>query len=128
MKRFYKNASVDERPGGTFAVLLDGRSLKTSQRRDVAAPTRGLAEAVAAEWQEAGEEIRLADMALTHFLSTALDTDEAMRAEMTGRILAYLDTDLLCYRAEKPEELVRRQREAWDPWLDWFGNLAGTRP
>jgi chaperone required for assembly of F1-ATPase len=34
--------------------------------------------------------------------------------------LAYINTDLLCYRASKPEELVLRQKNAWDPWVDWF--------
>jgi chaperone required for assembly of F1-ATPase len=39
----------------------------------------------------------------------------------------YAETDLLCYRAEHPAELVRRQQTAWDPWLDWADRSYGAR-
>jgi len=35
-------------------------------------------------------------------------------------ISAYAETDLLCYRAEGSEPLVRRQAETWQPVLDWL--------
>ena len=31
----------------------------------------------------------------------------------------YGETDLLCYRASSPQELVERQAVAWDPLLAW---------
>ena len=31
----------------------------------------------------------------------------------------YGETDLTCYRADSPAELVERQRAAWEPLLDW---------
>jgi chaperone required for assembly of F1-ATPase len=34
---------------------------------------------------------------------------------------------LLCYRAEAPGELVRRQREAWDRWIDWAAERFDAR-
>ena len=49
-RRFYERAEVGEGEGG-FAVLLDGRPVKTPARRPLAAPTLALAEALAAEWQ-----------------------------------------------------------------------------
>jgi chaperone required for assembly of F1-ATPase len=34
---------------------------------------------------------------------------------------------LLCYRAENPAELNRRQAAAWDRWLDWAADRFGVR-
>ncbi|MDF1728242.1 MAG: ATPase, partial [Sulfitobacter sp.] len=42
-------------------------------------------------------------------------------------LAAYGDSDLLCYRAERPEELVARQRAHWDPLLDWAAETLGAR-
>src|SRR5262249_1785885 len=36
-----------------------------------------------------------------------------------AEIAKYAAGDLLCYRAEGPADLVRRQAEAWDPVLAW---------
>ena len=53
MKRFYKTVTV----AAGNRILLDGRPVKTPGRADLAAPTQGLAEAIAAEWSEQGETI-----------------------------------------------------------------------
>ena len=34
-------------------------------------------------------------------------------------LVAYGESDLLCYRADHPEDLVARQAAAWDPLLAW---------
>src|SRR6185437_11272256 len=34
-------------------------------------------------------------------------------------LAAYGESDLLCYRSEGPQELVRRQEESWDRLLAW---------
>ena len=31
----------------------------------------------------------------------------------------YGESDLICYRADAPEELVAQQARAWDPLVDW---------
>ena len=40
-------------------------------------------------------------------------------APTIAAIASYAESDMLCYRAEIPEELVARQMRAWQPWLDW---------
>ena len=40
-------------------------------------------------------------------------------APTVDAIARYAESDLLCYRAETPEELVARQAREWQPWLDW---------
>ena len=59
-KRFYKEAGAAEADGG-FAVTLDGRPIRTPSGRHIVAPTRGIAEAIAAEWNAQGETIRSPD-------------------------------------------------------------------
>jgi chaperone required for assembly of F1-ATPase len=39
----------------------------------------------------------------------------------------YLASDLVCYRAERPEGLVARQAAAWDPVLAWARTALGAR-
>ena len=46
---------------------------------------------------------------------------------MGADIVNYLGSDLVCYRAADPSELVRRQAEAWDPVLDWCQTALGIK-
>ena len=48
------------------------------------------------------------------------------RSAVAELIAEYGGTDLLCYRADRPEELVARQAEAWQPWLDWAARELGA--
>ncbi|MBT3927484.1 MAG: ATPase, partial [Rhodospirillaceae bacterium] len=41
------------------------------------------------------------------------------RSVVMANLLHYAETDLLCYRAEEPADLVARQNEQWQPVLDW---------
>jgi chaperone required for assembly of F1-ATPase len=45
---------------------------------------------------------------------------------VVGLLAAYGATDLLCYRAEGPAELVARQAEAWEPLLEWSAAMLGA--
>jgi chaperone required for assembly of F1-ATPase len=142
MKRFYKEVSVSftsplvgevaaaARSGATagegYSILLDGRTIKTPKRASLAVPTQTLAEAVAEEWRSQGEEIRPPFMHLTKLANTAIDRVRGREAETADQIAAYAN-DLLCYRAEAPEDLAARQAEAWDPLLDWAAEHTGAR-
>lgn len=118
MKRFYKTAGVAEGEGG-FGVLLDGRPVRTPGGRPLAVPAVALAEAVAAEWAGQGPELRPATMPLTQLVSTALDRVATQRAAVVDALLEYAATDLLCYRADEPSDLVEREGAAWQPVFDW---------
>jgi chaperone required for assembly of F1-ATPase len=100
-------------------VLLDGKPIRTPAKRELVLPTRGLAEAVAAEWSAQGERIDPRAMLLTRLANSAIDGVWGREAEVRADIAKYAGSDLVCYRAEGPEELVRRQAEAWDPVLTW---------
>ena len=56
MKRFYKEVSVTAQDGG-YAVLLDGKPVRTPGGNALELPTEKLASAIAAEWRGQGDEI-----------------------------------------------------------------------
>jgi chaperone required for assembly of F1-ATPase len=118
MKRFYTNIAVTEQPDG-FGVTLDGKELRSPARRALALPTRALAEALAAEWAAQGAEIRPDTMRLMALVSTARDLVAERPAAVAAETAKYAATDLLCYRAEYPASLVRRENLLWQPLLDW---------
>ncbi len=114
-KRFYKEVGVGE--GNT--ILLDGRAVKTPLKARLALPNAKLAEAVAAEWRAQEGVINPALMPLTKLANTAIDRAGPERAHVTGEVVAFAGTDLVCYRADEPERLITLQTKAWDPVLEW---------
>lgn len=125
-KRFWTDATVGETPDG-FVVRLDGRDIKTPGKAPLVMPTRALADAVRAEWQAQGDRVDPETMPVTRTMNSAIDKVAAEREAVADLIAAYGDADLLCYRAEFPEELVKRQAAAWDPLLDWAAGALGAR-
>ncbi|OIP82889.1 MAG: ATPase [Rhodobacterales bacterium CG2_30_65_12] len=126
-KRFWKESKVIEAEGGGFAIALDGRPVRTPAKAPLVLPSRALAEAVAAEWEAQTGEVRPETMPLTRTANAAIDKVAVQHDEVAALLAAYGETDLLCYRAEAPEELVRRQAEAWDPLLDWAAEALQAR-
>jgi chaperone required for assembly of F1-ATPase len=124
-KRFYREASVVAGEHG-FALTLDGRPARTPAKAPLQVPTRCLAEALAVEWNAQEEVIDPAAMPLTRIVNSAIDGVAAEMDAVSADIVAYVGSDLICYRADGPEELVRRQLEAWEPVLSWFEAWAGS--
>lgn len=118
MKRFYKDAKAVAVDGG-YAVQLDGKPVKTPSKSALHIPKRALAEAIAAEWQGQDETIKPTALPLTRLVSTALDRVVSRRAEVIAELVKFAGTDLLCYRADDPPSLAERQRQTWQPLLDW---------
>lgn len=113
MKRFWKEVSVVD-----GEVRLDDRPVRTPGRVPLALPT-ALAEAVAEEWRGVGETLDPRAMPLTGLANAAIDRIAPHAATFAAGLAAYGETDLLCYRAEDPDDLVAGQRAAWDPILAW---------
>ena len=125
-KRFWKAASVAEAEDG-YTVHLDGRPVKTPAKAPLIVPTHDMAQAIAGEWDAQDDQINPDSMPVTRAANAALDKVRHQHAEVARMIAGYGDTDLLCYRAESPVELVARQSEAWDPLLDWAEQALGAR-
>src|SRR6202790_3845372 len=116
-KRFYASAGVGEADGG-FSITLDGKPIKTPSGRQMIAPARSIADAIAAEWNAQGEIIDPLTMPLTRFGNSVV--------EVADDITKYLGSDLLFYRAGHPEALVAREAAHWDPILFWAADTLGA--
>lgn len=101
---------------------------RTPRKNAFTLPTKALADAIAAEWNgKQAFSARL--MPLTAIANAALDIMPTHRLQMEQAMLAYAETDLLCYRSETPE-LRKRQQEKWGPVVAWavknFGEIEIT--
>ena len=124
-RRAYRTASIAE-ADGTFVILLDGRPVRTPAKAALAVPSRALAEAIAGEWEAQGERVDPDSMPLTRIASIAIDLVAPRRAGVVAEIAKYAGTDLVCYRAEHPRELVARQEAHWQPLVAWTRERYGA--
>ena len=124
-RRFYRQASVAD--AAPFQILLDGRPVKTPKKRSLCVPSRSLADAIVAEWLAQETLIDPARMPLTRFANTAIDAVADALDAVAADIVAYAGSDLLCYRAEAPEELRALQAAHWDPIIAWADTALGAR-
>jgi chaperone required for assembly of F1-ATPase len=130
MKRFWDQAAIAADPQG-WHVMLDGKPVRLPGGPPLLLPHRNLAEAVAAEWTAAGGakggEMSYADLPLTRLAGTAQERIAIDPEPVVLELARYAETDLLCYRAESPAALVRRQQAEWQPWVDWAERRHGAR-
>ena len=120
-KRFWKNVHVVSSEAGFF-IKLDDKILKTPAKRQMMLPTEALAKKVASEWDKQIEEIDPTTMPFTKSANAALDKVSEQYEEVSSLLGEYGETDLLCYRADSPPELQKRQKTGWDPILKWAEN------
>ena len=125
--RFYTQATVGEGTEEGFPVTLDAKPVRTPLRRLLAAPTPGLAEAIAAEWNAQEQVIDPGRMPLTRLANAVIDAVADAAGPVAGEVEKYLGSDLVCYRADAPAGLVDMQGQAWDPVLTWAHEALGAR-
>jgi chaperone required for assembly of F1-ATPase len=126
-RRFYENAAVAATAAGGHEVRLDDKPVSTPARRLLAAPSRALADAIAAEWQVQREVIDPAKMPLTRLANAIIDGVADAPRPVAADIEKYLGSDLLFYRANAPRRLRERQAQHWDPILRWAGDALGAQ-
>ncbi len=124
IRRFYKDATLAEVAGG-FQVMLDNRGMKTVGGAAQVVPTEALGEALAAEWRRQGEKIDPASLPLRDMADYAIDVVAADPAGVAEGLIAYAETDTLCYRADPDEPLHARQLAVWEPLLASFEAAHG---
>lgn len=118
MKRFWKEVTIEPVDAG-LAIRLDGRPVRTPARAELLVPAEQLAEALRDEWRSVDDQIDPRAMPLTGLANAAIDRVAPDRLAFAASLARYAETDLACYRAEWPPELVQRQAEAWDKLLAW---------
>jgi chaperone required for assembly of F1-ATPase len=125
-KRFYKEAKTGAFEGG-FAVLLDGKPVKSPSGKPLLLPALEAASLAAAEYEAQIGEINPSTMPVTRLANTAVDGVAEQVVEVLADIRLYASSDLVCYRSEGPEALAELQSLAWDPYLEWAKSALGAR-
>jgi chaperone required for assembly of F1-ATPase len=121
MKRFYKEVAVEKMDGARgYSIALDDRLIKTPVKADFIVPYENLAETAAEEWREQGDEIVPANMQINQLINTTIDRVGPRRQAIIDDMVSYSSSDLLCYWADEPKELIERQASVWRPYLDWI--------
>ena len=124
-KRFYERAAVKPVDDG-FAIVLDDKPVRTPSRNTLAAPTREIATAMAAEWDAQRDVIDPLTMPMTRLANSVIDGVVGRVDAVTDDIARYFGSDLLFYRAGHPEALVAREAAHWDPVLLWAAETLGA--
>ena len=129
MKRFWDTASIEAEAEG-FSIRLDGKPMRVPSGAILVVGPKALAHAIATEWQVAGGskggEMSFEDTPLTRLAGTAQEQIAPNPEPVIDAIAGYAESDLLCYRADTPSELVQRQERLWQPWLDWIAEAYGA--
>jgi chaperone required for assembly of F1-ATPase len=124
--RFYTAVATAEVPGG-FAVMLDGKQLRTPAGRVLSVPKAAIADALSQEWDAQRPAIDPAKMPLTRLVNSIADGVTDRAEEVVEDIAKYLGSDLLFYRADGPAGLIARQGAMWDPIVRWAADELGAR-
>jgi len=123
MKRFWKDVTIDAKR----VVRLDGKPVRTPGRVPLALPSNALAQAIAEEWRAITGNVDPRAMLLTGLANAAIDRITPKPEAFAAGLAEYAESDLLCYRAEGPPELIARQQAAWDPLLAWAAQHYDVR-
>ncbi|MCH2488282.1 MAG: molecular chaperone [Erythrobacter sp.] len=126
MKRFYNQVDTAPAAGG-YAIRLDGRAMRTQGGNPQIVPTQKLAERLAREWADQGETIDPARFVGRDLADYAIDTIAPDRAPTVEKLLAYAETDTLCYRADPDEAFWHRQQAEWEPLVADMEKREGVR-
>ena len=102
----------------SYTIHAKDKPLQTPMGHAYAFPSAALAEVVAEEWRNAPAKINPRAMPFTQLASTALDIIAPVREKILDTLASFVATELLCHRAEAPPDLVVRQKEIWQPYLD----------
>ena len=126
IKRFYDKAGF-ELTGEVFQIVLDDKAIQTPAKAPLRVPSEKLAEAIAEEWAGQGEWVEHDKMLITKLANSAIDHVESNRDAVVEDIVKYASSDLICYLAEEPQELMMRQMAQWGPVIDWLAQGLDAR-
>lgn len=121
MKRFYTLAETRAAEGG-YQVQLDGRGVKTPLGAQQIVPTGIIADALAAEWNAQPETLDPAIFRFRDLADYAIDMVAPDSGAAITKLLTFLDTDTLCYRADPDEPIFKHQIAVWEPVLTALEN------
>ncbi len=125
-KRFYREVAVVGQDDH-WSIQLDGKPLRTPEKKLLVLPTEKLANVIADEWRAQGERIDLQNMFNTRLANVVLDRTPASRGELGREAARYAHTDLVCHLADAPGKLHDLQEKAWAPLRTWAADALGVK-
>ena len=125
-KRFWTEVDIAWTAAG-WQVQLDGRPVRTPSKFALSLPTMELANLIAVEWRAQEGVIRPDEMPATRMANSAIEKVQPQKDAVVEALAAFGETDLLCYRADGPGELIQTQSEGWDPVLNWAASELGAQ-
>ena len=120
MKKFWKIVQVKKKLKNSFDILLDKRILKTPMQKDLIFSNYKIAKETALEWDIDEKEINTENMVFYGLISTAIDKINNDKVSYIENVLGFINTDLICYRADKPNELIDLQNSSWNPIISFI--------
>jgi chaperone required for assembly of F1-ATPase len=120
MKRFYKSVSLTEETTNGYGLLLDNKPVQTPARQLFYIKSKDIAAQIVKEWEEQTENILPLTMPISQMAMTLMDRVIPFREKLEEEILGYIDTDLICYRTDEPEQYKKVQEQKWNPFIQWF--------
>ena len=120
MKKFWKIVQVKKKLKNSFDILLDKRILKTPMQKDLIFSNYKIAKETALEWDIDEKEINTENMVFYGLISTAIDKISNDKVSYIENVLGFINTDLICYRADGPNELVDLQNISWNPIISFI--------
>jgi chaperone required for assembly of F1-ATPase len=115
MKKFWKTIEIEKISSKEFYILLDNKKLKTPLKNELILSNHLMAKEVLKEWDQSSDIINADDLVFYGLLSTAIDRVREEKNSYINDIINFIDTDLICYRADSPIDLVSSQNKHWDP-------------
>ena len=83
------------------------------------------------EWERRKIEIDIQSFPMFRLLVASIDDVGPKREEVNRKTFQFDATDLLCYRAEDPPDLINSQEKKWQPKFKWveeeFMSLFGLQ-
>jgi len=117
MKKFWKKIEIRQSSSKKFHLLLDNKKLTTPMKKELVLPSKILVNEVLREWDQNSDNINIDDLVFYGVLSTAIDKVNLEKDAYVNDIIDFIDTDLICYRAESPNDLIALQNKSWNPIL-----------
>ena len=127
MKKFWKKVQVTRISSNFFQIKLDKKILKTPMNKDLTFLNYHVAFETSKEWDFDGPIINTDEMIFYGLVSTAIDKIKKNKKLFINQLLSFIDTDLICYRADAPIELVQLQNKKWDPIISIVEKYIGFR-
>ncbi len=115
MKKIWKTVQVKENSINSYEILLDDNILRTPLKKKLIISNAKIAEEIYKEWNQDTNLINTDDMIFYGIISTSIDKIYINRKLYIDEILNFIDTDLICYRAENPNDLAQWQSKNWNP-------------